>query len=75
MVRITVDREEAAKAVPYIRDNLAKMNIEVPLVGDFHYIGHTLLNDHPAMAEALANIGLTLAMLVLRKSAIRNSLK
>lgn len=54
VVRITVDREEAAKAVPYIRDNLAKMNIEVPLVGDFHYIGHTLLNDHPAMAEALA---------------------
>ena len=54
IVRITVDREEAAKAVPYIRDNLAKMNIEVPLVGDFHYIGHTLLNDHPAMAEALA---------------------
>ena len=54
VVRITVDRDEAAKAVPYIRDNLAKMNIEVPLVGDFHYIGHTLLNDHPAMAEALA---------------------
>jgi (E)-4-hydroxy-3-methylbut-2-enyl-diphosphate synthase len=54
LVRITVDREEAAKAVPYIRDNLAKMNIDVPLVGDFHYIGHTLLNDHPAMAEALA---------------------
>jgi len=54
VVRITVDREEAAKAVPYIRDNLSKMNIEVPLVGDFHYIGHTLLNDHPAMAEALA---------------------
>ncbi|MBO6549330.1 MAG: flavodoxin-dependent (E)-4-hydroxy-3-methylbut-2-enyl-diphosphate synthase [Rhizobiales bacterium] len=54
LVRITVDREEAAKAVPYIRDNLAKMNINVPLVGDFHYIGHTLLNEHPAMAEALA---------------------
>ena len=54
LVRITVDREEAAKAVPYIRDNLAKMNIDVPLVGDFHYIGHTLLNENPAMAEALA---------------------
>lgn len=54
LVRITVDREEAAKAVPYIRDNLAKMNINVPLVGDFHYIGHTLLNENPAMAEALA---------------------
>ena len=54
VVRITVDREEAAKAVPYIHDNLLKMNIDVPLVGDFHYIGHTLLNDHPAMAEALA---------------------
>ena len=54
VVRLTVDREEAAKAVPHIHDNLLKMNIDVPLVGDFHYIGHTLLNDHPAMAEALA---------------------
>ena len=54
IVRITVDRDEAAKAVPYIRDRLMLMGIEVPIVGDFHYIGHTLLNDNPACAEALA---------------------
>lgn len=54
IVRITVDRPEAAKAVPYIRDGLDKLGITVPLVGDFHYIGHKLLTDHPACAEALA---------------------
>jgi len=54
IVRITVDRDEAAAAVPHIRDRLAKMNLNVPLVGDFHYIGHKLLTDHPACAEALA---------------------
>ena len=54
LVRITVDRAEAAAAVPHIRDRLAKMNVVVPLVGDFHYIGHTLLEEHPACAEALA---------------------
>ncbi len=54
LVRITVDRAEAAAAVPHIRDRLAARNIEVPLVGDFHYIGHTLLSEHPACAEALA---------------------
>jgi (E)-4-hydroxy-3-methylbut-2-enyl-diphosphate synthase len=53
IVRITVDRDEAAAAVPHIRDRLAAMNITVPLVGDFHYIGHKLLADHPACAEAL----------------------
>ena len=53
IVRITVDRDEAAKAVPHIRDRLAKMGVRVPLVGDFHYIGHTLLADNPACAEAL----------------------
>ena len=53
LVRITVDRDEAAKAVPHIRDRLAKMGVKVPLVGDFHYIGHTLLADNPACAEAL----------------------
>jgi (E)-4-hydroxy-3-methylbut-2-enyl-diphosphate synthase len=52
-VRITVDRDEAAAAVPHIKDRLAKMNVEVPIVGDFHYIGHKLLADHPACAEAL----------------------
>jgi (E)-4-hydroxy-3-methylbut-2-enyl-diphosphate synthase len=54
IVRITVDRDEAAKAVPHIRDRLMLMGIDVPIVGDFHYIGHTLLNDNPACAEALA---------------------
>jgi len=54
IVRITVDRDEAAAAVPVIRDRLAFMGYDVPLVGDFHYIGHKLLTDHPACAEALA---------------------
>jgi len=54
IVRITVDRDEAAAAVPHIRDRLAQRGINVPLVGDFHYIGHKLLTDHPACAEALA---------------------
>jgi len=54
IVRITVDRNESAAAVPIIRDRLAFMGYDVPLVGDFHYIGHKLLTDHPACAEALA---------------------
>ena len=53
LVRITVDRNEAAAAVPKIRDRLLKMGVIVPLIGDFHYIGHQLLADHPACAEAL----------------------
>ena len=53
IVRITVDRDEAAKAVPHIRDQLARMGTPVPLVGDFHYNGHTLLAENPACAEAL----------------------
>src|SRR6195256_2545388 len=53
MVRITVDREEAAAAVPHIRDGLRKRGITTPLIGDFHYIGHKLLADYPACAEAL----------------------
>lgn len=54
LVRITVDRDEAAKAVPHIREKLDAMGCDVPLVGDFHYIGHTLLAENPACAEALA---------------------
>ena len=54
LVRITVDRDEAAAAVPHIRERLLKRGVDVPLVGDFHYIGHKLLADHPACAEALA---------------------
>jgi len=54
LVRITVDRDEAAAAVPKIREKLDAKGVNVPLVGDFHYIGHKLLADHPACAEALA---------------------
>jgi (E)-4-hydroxy-3-methylbut-2-enyl-diphosphate synthase len=54
LVRITVDREDAARAVPHIRERLDALGVTVPLVGDFHYIGHKLLADHPACAAALA---------------------
>jgi (E)-4-hydroxy-3-methylbut-2-enyl-diphosphate synthase len=54
LVRITVDREEAAAAVPHIREKLDALGVAVPLVGDFHYIGHRLLTRYPACAEALA---------------------
>ncbi|THF59227.1 flavodoxin-dependent (E)-4-hydroxy-3-methylbut-2-enyl-diphosphate synthase [Pseudothauera rhizosphaerae] len=54
IVRITVNNEDAAKAVPHIRDRLLALNVDVPLVGDFHYNGHKLLTDFPACAEALA---------------------
>ncbi|TMJ76296.1 MAG: flavodoxin-dependent (E)-4-hydroxy-3-methylbut-2-enyl-diphosphate synthase, partial [Alphaproteobacteria bacterium] len=53
IVRITVDRKEAAAAVPRIKERLLKMGVGVPIVGDFHYIGHKLLADYPACAEAL----------------------
>src|SRR4029450_9060398 len=53
MVRITVDRGEGAAAVPHIRDGLRKLGITTPLIGDFHYIGHKLLAEFPACAEAL----------------------
>jgi (E)-4-hydroxy-3-methylbut-2-enyl-diphosphate synthase len=54
LVRITVDRAEAAAAVPYIRERLDLLGVETPLIGDFHYNGHTLLAEHPACAEGLA---------------------
>ena len=54
LVRITVDRDEAAKAVPHIREKLEKRGVKVPIIGDFHYIGHKLLGENPACAEALA---------------------
>lgn len=54
LVRITVNTEEAAAAVPHIRDHLLRMGQAVPLIGDFHYNGHRLLAQHPACAEALA---------------------
>jgi len=53
LVRITVDRDEAAAAVPRIRDRLSAIGVAVPLIGDFHYIGHKLLAEYPACAVAL----------------------
>jgi len=54
LVRLTVNNEAAARALPHIRDRLAAWNVDVPLIGDFHYNGHRLLADHPDCAEALA---------------------
>jgi (E)-4-hydroxy-3-methylbut-2-enyl-diphosphate synthase len=54
LVRITVNNEEAAKAVPYVREQLDRMGIPVPLIGDFHYNGHRLLTDFPDCAQALS---------------------
>jgi (E)-4-hydroxy-3-methylbut-2-enyl-diphosphate synthase len=54
LVRITVDTPESAKAVPYIREQLDKMGVNVPLIGDFHYNGHRLLTDFPDCAQALS---------------------
>src|SRR5512139_2368292 len=54
LVRITVNTPEAAQAVPHIREQLDRMGVDVPLVGDFHYNGHRLLSDFPACAQALS---------------------
>lgn len=54
MVRLTVNTPEAAQAVPHVREQLDRMGIDVPLIGDFHYNGHTLLTAYPACAEALS---------------------
>jgi (E)-4-hydroxy-3-methylbut-2-enyl-diphosphate synthase len=54
LVRVTVNTDEAAAAVPHIRDRLARLGVSVPIVGDFHFNGHKLLKAHPACAEALA---------------------
>ncbi|MCA0176074.1 MAG: flavodoxin-dependent (E)-4-hydroxy-3-methylbut-2-enyl-diphosphate synthase [Proteobacteria bacterium] len=54
LVRLTVNTPEAAAAVPHIREQLDRMGIAVPLIGDFHYNGHRLLTEHPACAEALS---------------------
>jgi len=54
MVRITVNTPEAAEAVPHVRDQLDRMGIDVPLVGDFHFNGHRLLTEYPACAQALS---------------------
>jgi (E)-4-hydroxy-3-methylbut-2-enyl-diphosphate synthase len=54
MVRITVNTPEAAQAVPYVREQLDRMEVDVPLIGDFHYNGHRLLTDYPDCARALS---------------------
>jgi (E)-4-hydroxy-3-methylbut-2-enyl-diphosphate synthase len=54
MVRLTVNTPEAAQAVPYVREQLDRMGVDVPLIGDFHYNGHRLLTDFPACAQALS---------------------
>src|SRR3954447_7125709 len=54
LVRITVNTPEAAAQVPYIREQLDRMGIDVPLIGDFHYNGHRLLTDYPDCAQALS---------------------
>ena len=54
LVRITVNTPAAAQQVPYIREQLDKMDIKVPLIGDFHYNGHTLLKEYPDCAKALS---------------------
>ncbi len=56
LVRITVDRDEAAAAVPHIKERLAQMGVAVPIVGDFHYIGHKLLADHPGLRRGARQI-------------------
>ena len=54
MVRITVNTPEAAQAVPFVREQLDRMGIDVPLIGDFHYNGHRLLTDYPDCAQSLS---------------------
>ena len=72
LVRITVDRDASARAVPHIRDRLDRMGVSVPLVGDFHYNGHTLLNDYPACAEALAKYRINPGNVGFKKKKDRN---
>lgn len=56
LVRITVNTREAAAAVPKIRERLAQLNVDVPLIGDFHFNGHKLLSEHPECADSLAKL-------------------
>ncbi len=72
LVRVTVDKSEAAAAVPHIRDRLDQMGVDVPLIGDFHYIGHTLLAEHPACAEALGKYRINPGNVGFREKQDRN---
>jgi (E)-4-hydroxy-3-methylbut-2-enyl-diphosphate synthase len=73
IVRLTVNTQEAARAVPRIRERLLAMNLEVPLVGDFHFNGHKLLSDNPACAEALAKLRINPATSAAAPSATTSS--
>lgn len=73
LVRITVNTPEAAAAVPAIREQLDRMGVAVPLVGDFHYNGHLLLRDYPGCAESLSKYRINPATSARVRSAIRNS--
>lgn len=72
LVRITVNNPASAIEVPYIRDALDQAGYHVPLIGDFHYNGHTLLTEFPDCAKALAKYRINLVMLALVKSVINN---
>ncbi len=72
LVRIAVDREEAAAAVPRIREKLDAMGVRAPLIGDFHYNGHILLRDHPACARALAKYRINPGNVGFREKQDRN---
>lgn len=73
LVRLTVDRDESARAIPEIRERLAKLGFDVPLVGDFHFNGHTLLTKYPECAEALAKYRINPATSARAASATRSS--
>jgi (E)-4-hydroxy-3-methylbut-2-enyl-diphosphate synthase len=72
LVRITVDRDESAAAVPVIAEELDRMGVTVPLIGDFHYNGHVLLADHPACAAALAKYRINPGNVGFREKQDRN---
>ena len=72
LVRITVNNEESAAAVPEIIDRLRAARCEVPVIGDFHYNGHRLLQDYPECAEKLPNTASTQAMWVLARKRTNN---
>ena len=62
VVRVTVNNDDAAKAIPYIVEGLEKQGLRTPIIGDFHYNGHLLLTKYPACAEGLAKYRINPAM-------------
>ncbi len=71
LVRVTVNTEDAAKAVPKIVSTLEKFGVRVPIIGDFHYNGHLLLKKYPDMARALAKYRINPGNVDVRKEARR----